>query len=663
MTGTRSKKATSAQISTQKRAEKSRKKHPSGETHHELGPRACSQSVVECYGYQRSAVQKPLQMDSLTELWNREVWLTTVSRRKRAPTTTELDLAPKSKQARRGSVKSEAPLGNGRSDKFVEDVADEDAAIETSEVSKKRVTPPGQKSTMTAHARASITADESDNETGTSVSEGPSGEFEPQEESAESADEHLDTLKKNPTKLKQALSREIPRFTDDPNSESSSKPVVMQKNTKRSHSRSVSMSSTMSMATAPPESDDDEGKKAKNIKGSHTKKLGDSIVYYRMPESDASPHSRNTTKGKYKVRLQLTLACRSNLPSLTYFQKPVGKRAARREMERPQFSDSEMDSDSSNVNKSPSETNHNLSSLQGRKLKTLQLEQRVTWPEETHLVYSTDGKTILLKEQQPHIRKILRATIVEFFKSIVFVNAYPSDDKTETAIKALVAVAKRLDYENIEQRLKKDIDYAGALAAVPVGRLSKFRGDIKKIASQCAISEYLLRSGCADQIVELLEDDAYIYPCNAKGEAIYHEPFCHPAMIAVLKAAFFDGPTSLGMKCLDDFTSVVDDSDDPELPSAMVSLAATALYAVLVDWRSGSPPSATTKGTFNANQFLSVYERHEDFLARIFENSRKKYHVLMARLHCKVCTQSNIERPAASVSAFARLDFARMPEA
>ncbi|KAG1879980.1 hypothetical protein F4604DRAFT_1922660 [Suillus subluteus] len=112
---------------------------------------------------------------------------------------------------------------------------------------------------------------------------------------------------------------------------------------------------------------------------------------------------------------------------------------------------------------------------------------------------------------------------------------------------------------------------------------------------------------------------------------------------------------------LEDFVSVLDGNDKPELPVAMVCLIATLIYSILKDWSSGNPPSSTQVKSFNSSFYISVYKAHQATLTRIFDGSQKKYHVLMARLYKAVSAVESSE-PAGSLDTCDYLDLDAMGE-
>jgi len=55
------------------------------------------------------------------------------------------------------------------------------------------------------------------------------------------------------------------------------------------------------------------------------------------------------------------------------------------------------------------------------------------------------------------------------------------------------------------------------------------------------------------------------------------EPYLSPAIVRVLKASFFQRPTSTGYQVLNKCVSSIEGLEEPELPIAMVALAATGV--------------------------------------------------------------------------------------
>jgi hypothetical protein len=59
------------------------------------------------------------------------------------------------------------------------------------------------------------------------------------------------------------------------------------------------------------------------------------------------------------------------------------------------------------------------------------------------------------------------------------------------------------------------------------------------------------------------------------------QPFDHPAIDTICQLAFFTSQDQVGIKYKDRFVSVLDDNDEPEIPSSMVSAVVTAVRLIL----------------------------------------------------------------------------------
>ncbi|KIJ58082.1 hypothetical protein HYDPIDRAFT_44638 [Hydnomerulius pinastri MD-312] len=343
-------------------------------------------------------------------------------------------------------------------------------------------------------------------------------------------------------------------------------------------------------------------------------------------------------------------------------KKHAGKLEARRELERPQFApEAEPSNDEGQGTswKVKQETPMRTSEPSNHPLGSSH------WPPHTDLFVESDG-SVLLKSQHPHMITLLHSAINFFLKSIVFENAFPQyEERRKMAIKALADAAQHHNEHNILRHLRYDSTYAGALATVPEGRLATYRRNIKKTAQSFVIANYGLKKGCSELITQLLFNDNFIYPQNVKGDAIRTEPFCHPAIINTLHALIFNGPSSLGVQFHDEFVSILDDLDDPELPCNMVTLVGTAVYSVLVDWRGGNGPVDPEKVSFSPNVHLTIHRRLDGLLQRIFKGHRgpQKYHVVMSRLYREASgSTADPTTETTELSAFDYLDFDGMPE-
>ncbi|KAG2124506.1 hypothetical protein BD769DRAFT_1388752 [Suillus cothurnatus] len=362
------------------------------------------------------------------------------------------------------------------------------------------------------------------------------------------------------------------------------------------------------------------------------------------PESDTNLTSTKSTH----YRETSTVKCKPE-PG----EKKKSKLEVRQELERPRFEQPSNDTEIPNVSESVATLASSDSSDPYPPFK---------WPEFTDLVYEADG-SINLRAQNARIQIVLKTAVLELKKIAVFENVFPTiTEKRKMAMRALSTAAYEHKERAILKRLKNDIDYAAALASVPEGRISAFRTSIKKLAHQIVVSRFGLKKGCADQVEELLKSHKYIFPTDSNGKVLGDQPFCDEGIVDILHQSMFDGENSIGVRSHEDFVSVLDDNDEPELPVAMVALVATITYAILMDWRSGNPPSSSQVKSFNATLHISVYKAHEATLTRIFECGKKKYHALMAQLYKAVSVSQNMLLPAGSLSNFDYLNVDAMSE-
>ncbi|KAG1845133.1 hypothetical protein DFJ58DRAFT_801577, partial [Suillus subalutaceus] len=131
------------------------------------------------------------------------------------------------------------------------------------------------------------------------------------------------------------------------------------------------------------------------------------------------------------------------------------------------------------------------------------------------------------------------------------------------------AAGKHKEYA-ILKRVKHDFDYAVALAGVVSGGpASSFHTNLKKLAHQIVVSHFALKKGCAEEVEDLIKSHKYIFPTDAKGKVLGDQLFCDESMTDTMQLSFFDGEDSIGVQSCEDFVSVLDGNDEPELPVAM----------------------------------------------------------------------------------------------
>ncbi|KAF8833116.1 hypothetical protein BDN67DRAFT_976724 [Paxillus ammoniavirescens] len=252
------------------------------------------------------------------------------------------------------------------------------------------------------------------------------------------------------------------------------------------------------------------------------------------------------------------------------------------------------------------------------------------WPAETRIALNARGK-VNLTEQQPHIQEMLRKAIRSAQRHISFEHSYPdiTEKRRTTADILYVAAGETFGCELVQKRLSRDPHYARALASVPDGRVTKFRLRAKAIAQRYVASAYGLEKGCDPETVrQLLEKNTYIFPVNDKGEPIRSKPFESTAILRTIEDTFFEDDSSVGLMYPGQYISTsLSRPNEMELPPAMVAMASTAVFAVIMEFLGEG------KEEFNSHIFASVYEHLMDFIDAFYDGSEGKYHTHFAKLY------------------------------
>ncbi|KAH9016274.1 hypothetical protein EDB85DRAFT_1862189, partial [Lactarius pseudohatsudake] len=242
---------------------------------------------------------------------------------------------------------------------------------------------------------------------------------------------------------------------------------------------------------------------------------------------------------------------------------------------------------------------------------------------------------VQLRIQPPDLRAIMRLAIKKALGDAVFDTAY-------LAVKSSVAYHRKILYQSAKslhlslfaKRFNLDHEIGKAFGRVLGGRVSAFRGRLKRITASKVEGFYQLLEGpeCVEKIRVLIQGSTYIYPTK-EHTIVKSKPFSHPVIIAVLREAFFANIRggSSASKYHGRFESSLPDSRPTELeiPSAMLALVATTLHSALDDYSTG----ICKKTDFNADLYEDVYTGHCNFLSHIREGSITKYHRLMSDLY------------------------------
>ncbi|KAG2089446.1 uncharacterized protein F5147DRAFT_788296 [Suillus discolor] len=267
-----------------------------------------------------------------------------------------------------------------------------------------------------------------------------------------------------------------------------------------------------------------------------------------------------------------------------------------------------------------------------------------TWSLLTHLVWNGNN-TINLLSQQPHIQVILHAAIQLVERELVFECYFPRP-KHQPHHDA--------EHKEVLQRLEQDQAYMKAFTRVPDGRIGLIRKKLKEISDRVVPGAYGVKTGDDEKINRLLNLLTFIYKFDTKGNPILSQPFDHPAINTVCQLAFFTSQDQVGKKYKDRFVSVLDDNDEPEIPSAMVSAVVTAIFSSLLDLKS-VVDVGRERGDFGQS-LIGMFDNNMEMLNGIYTKGPHVYHSLMARKYKAV---SNVVDFASAElkAAFARIDF------
>ncbi|KAG1803523.1 hypothetical protein EV424DRAFT_1351475 [Suillus variegatus] len=277
-----------------------------------------------------------------------------------------------------------------------------------------------------------------------------------------------------------------------------------------------------------------------------------------------------------------------------------------------------------------------------------------TWSLLTHLVWNGNNAINLLS-QQPHIQVILHAAIQLVERELVFECYFPRPKHRHAMMVDLVLeAASSAEHKEVLQHLEQDQAYVKAFTKVPDGRIGLIRKKLKEISDRVVPGAYGVKMGDDEKINRLLNLMTFIYKFDTKGNPILSQPFDHPAVNTVCQLAFFTSQDQVGIKYKDRFVSVLDDNDEPEIPSSMVSAVVTAIFSSLLDLKSVIDGSRE-RGDFGQS-LIGMFDNNIEMLNGIYAKGPHVYHSLMARKYKAV---SNVVDFASAElkAAFARIDF------
>ncbi|KAH9024529.1 hypothetical protein EDB84DRAFT_1273891, partial [Lactarius hengduanensis] len=242
---------------------------------------------------------------------------------------------------------------------------------------------------------------------------------------------------------------------------------------------------------------------------------------------------------------------------------------------------------------------------------------------------------VQLRIQPLDLRAIMRVAIKRVKGDAIFDTAYHAINSTTAYHRyTLYKSAKSLHHSAFANRFFWDHEIGKAFGRVLSGRVSTYRGQLKRTAAGKVEGFYQLLEGpeCVERVRGLIRGSIYVYPTKEQ-DIVKSKPFGHPIIMAVLREAFFANVRggSYASKYCGRFRSSLPDSHPSELeiPCAMLALVATSIHSALDDYSTG----VCKKTEFNADLYEDIYIGHNSFLSHIRDGSITKYHRMMSDLY------------------------------
>ncbi|KAI0356052.1 hypothetical protein OH77DRAFT_1589525 [Trametes cingulata] len=244
---------------------------------------------------------------------------------------------------------------------------------------------------------------------------------------------------------------------------------------------------------------------------------------------------------------------------------------------------------------------------------------------------------LALNQQHRRVRLVAKKSIDEVQDDVCLKNAFPDGaDKYHLFTRPiLLRAATALDFPDIARRIKNDATYARYLGSIPAQRISNFRGKVKRQTDSAVSMAYGLRPGNGIKVDWLCNKLTYIYPHDYKAQKVErNKPYRLPIFEDVMRGAWFSRPSAYGYKLIDRFSSSSPEAPrELEIPAPMLALAATAIYASIVDYSA----EVYKVGVFSGNEFSDVYARNIRVLQAIKDADVAKYHALMHGFFRTLC--------------------------
>ncbi|KAJ6615882.1 hypothetical protein B0H10DRAFT_2220060 [Mycena sp. CBHHK59/15] len=277
-----------------------------------------------------------------------------------------------------------------------------------------------------------------------------------------------------------------------------------------------------------------------------------------------------------------------------------------------------------------------------------------SWHVSTQMVMPGVNKSIALTSQSEELKAVLRGSIQSMKVSLLFDDAFTvmtsrAGYAQEHLLKA--AHAQLPDAAHVEDRLLTDLKFAVHLADIPLDHNNILHGNMKKYANLKVPAIYkfgeLPPLRVKEHVKYLLEKHQYIFPI--KGRLISEEPFLHPMIAATLKFLSKD---------LARFKSNNPKRpEELELPDSMVALAATVVYAVLMEYNMNGEHKNIP---FTEDAYEDTYRNHRTTLSDTRGSAPKSLHQVLHKLFNSVTASKGVQ--ATTVSSSVLINLVDLPE-
>ncbi|KAI9441278.1 hypothetical protein H4582DRAFT_2073483 [Lactarius indigo] len=263
------------------------------------------------------------------------------------------------------------------------------------------------------------------------------------------------------------------------------------------------------------------------------------------------------------------------------------------------------------------------------------IESSSAWPAETNLVLPPGVTQVKVTQQSQLIRDVIQSAIEDVQFSLLFVNAFPHGILIISFVRQALNIAAQKNCPaalSIQKRLLDDGDYMLKFIPVVRARIPLFRSEVKDCCNTIILGEFAAMA--PEDIVNVVEWQRsgykYVYP---KGPKV---PGANRLVIHDLYFIGGTGNASFSVRFDQAFPHHTGDDGVTvcEVPIPMVALVSTALYASIIEWRTGVQQAAE----FSANAYFGVYQGHVTTLEIIRNQRSNAFHKMMSSIYSQACS-------------------------